>query len=124
MLVPSADASARSSVADRIRALIVDDHPMFRQAFREVLARQPAAIVDVVLPETRGVAFVRHLRASQPSDALRAVLRGGRSVPAAACEQLHLSTRTVETHRLRIMRKVGARSLTDMFQLALRHGLV
>lgn len=211
-------------VVRRARTLIVDDHPMFREAFREVLARHPdfevvadvgsvaeaiawaanhtidAAIVDIVLPEGRGVSFVRHLRAAQPNckvlavsgieeptqmaemlragasgfalksqppseilDALRAVLGGGRSVPAGARDQidklldnpdawplerltprereifdllvggyankdiatkLFIATRTVETHRQRIMHKLAARSLTDLFQLALRHGLI
>jgi len=197
---------------------------MFRQALREVLARQAdlevvadvgsvaeaiqyvavfaidVAIVDVVLPETRGVALVRHLRATQPAckvlalsgveeptqmaemlragasgfalksqpvgeilEALRSVIGGSRVVPAASREQidslldspdawplerltrrereifdllvagyankdiattLSISTRTVETHRLRLMSKLDARSLTDLFQLALRHGLI
>ena len=197
---------------------------MFRQALREVLARQAdlevvadvgsvaeaiqyvavfaidVAIVDVVLPETRGVALVRHLRATQPAckvlalsgveeptqmaemlragasgfalksqpvgeilEALRSVIGGSRDVPAASREQidslldspdawplerltrrereifdllvagyankdiattLSISTRTVETHRLRLMSKLAARSLTDLFQLAFRHGLI
>jgi two-component system uhpT operon response regulator UhpA len=37
---------------------------------------------------------------------------------------LIISKRTVETHRLRIMTKLAAHSLGDLFQLALRHGLV
>ena len=206
------------------RTLIVDDHPLFRQAFREVLARQPelevvadvgsvaeaityiadhpidAAIVDIVLPDGRGVTFVRRLRIEQPNckvlavsgieeptqmaemlragasgfalksqpageivEALRSVLGGGRSVPAAVRGQidellahpdawplerltkrereifdlivagyankniatkLFISTRTAETHRQRIMHKLAARSLTDLVQLALRHGLI
>ena len=213
-----------SSASRPARTLIVDDHPMFRQALREVLARQAdlevvadvgsvaeaiqyvavfaidVAIVDVVLPETRGVALVRHLRATQPAckvlalsgveeptqmaemlragasgfalksqpvgeilEALRSVIGGSRVVPAASREQidslldspdawplerltrrereifdllvagyankdiattLSISTRTVETHRLRLMSKLDARSLTDLFQLALRHGLI
>ena len=38
--------------------------------------------------------------------------------------KLFIATRTVETHRQRIMHKLAARSLTDLFQLALRHGLI
>lgn len=87
---PTASCTA-SPASGPTRTLIVDDHPMFRQAFREVLARQPglevvadvgsvaeaieyvadhmidAAVVDIVLPEGRGVIFARHLRATQPS---------------------------------------------------------
>ena len=206
------------------RMLVVDDHPMFRQALRAVLERQAelevvadvgsvaeaigyvadhaidAAIVDVVLPEARGATFVHHLRATQPRckvlalsgveeptqmaemlragahgfalksqpigeilDALRSGLGGSRAVPAASREQLDtllnspdawplerltrrereifdllvagdsnndigtklfISTRTVETHRRRIMTKLAAHSLHDLFQLALRHGLI
>lgn len=206
------------------RMIVVDDHPMFRQALRGVLARQPglevvadvgsaseaigfvayhaidAAIVDVVLPDVHGASFVRHLRAVQPAckvlalsgveeptqmaemlragaqgfalksqpvpeilEALRSVLGGSRHVPAASREQidrilenpdawplerltrrereifdrlvagdankeigakLFISTRTVETHRRRIMTKLAAHSLHDLFELALRHGLI
>jgi len=207
-----------------VRTLIVDDHPMFRQALREVLARQPGlavvaevgsvaeaiayvanhiidvAIIDIVLPDVRGVTFVRHLRAAQPAckvlavsgvdepvqmaemlragatgfvhksqsgaeivEALRAVIGGERRVPEAARAQieqllenqsawplerltrrereifdllvggnsnkdiatrLSISTRTVETHRQRLTNKLGARGVNDLFQLALRHGLI
>jgi DNA-binding NarL/FixJ family response regulator len=39
-------------------------------------------------------------------------------------ERLCISVRTVETHRLRVMNKLAAHSLGDLFQLAIRHGLV
>ncbi len=216
--------STTSPAVRPVRTLIVDDHPLFRQALREVLARQSglevvadvgsvaeaieyvadhaidAAIVDVVLPRARGATFVRHLRAAQPAckvlalsgveeptqiaemlregahgfvlksepvgdilEALRSALGGSRRVPAASQEQidsmlrspdgwplerltrrereifdllvagyankgvaakLFISIRTAETHRHRIMHKLAARSQNDLFQLALRHGLV
>ena len=215
---------APSLPAGRVRTLIVDDHPLFRQALREILSRQPtldvvadvgsvaeaiawtadhdidAAIVDVVLPGARGVSFVRHVRAAQPRclvlvvsgieepaqiaevmkagasgfalktqpvseivEAFRCVLAGGRSVPAIVRERVEaladdpsgwpldrltrrerevldlvvmgfsneniaarllISRRTVETHRLRVMSKLGAHSLVDLMQIARRHGLV
>ena len=37
----STGSSTTSLAVEPARTLIVDDHPMFRQAFREVLARQP-----------------------------------------------------------------------------------
>jgi len=207
-----------------VRTLIVDDHPMFRLALREVVSRQPGlvvvaetgsvaeaiayvanhiidvAIVDILLPDARGVTFVRHLRAVQPAckvlavsgideplqmaemlragasgvahksqpgaeivAALRAVIAGERSVPGSMRDQieqllgngnvwpldrltprereifdllvagyankdiatkLFISPRTVETHRQRITSKLAARSVNDLFQLALRHGLI
>lgn len=218
------DTASMPPIVERARTLIVDDHPMFRLAFREVLARQPEfeviaeagsvaeatalladhvfdiAIVDLALPDGRGDAFVERvldaqpdckvlalsgtdeptqmaamLRAgasgfvqkSQPVDeiiaALRVVLGGGRTVPTAArdeidklllspdawplerltrrerevfdlivdgytnkgiAEKLFISVRTTETHRQRVMNKLAARSLGDLLQLAVRHGLV
>ena len=217
-------ATSSRSMVDRIRTLVVDDHPMFRIALREVLARQPdfevvaeagsvaeaiaclaaheldLAIVDLAMPGERGSVFVDHVLNAQPDckvlglsgideptqiaemlragasgfalksqpvseivEALRCVLGGGRSVPAASREQvdtlldnptawplerltprerevfdllvggytndgiaakLFISMRTVETHRLRVMNKLAARSLGDLLQLAMRHGLV
>jgi DNA-binding NarL/FixJ family response regulator len=220
----STETSTTSTTsAQRLRTLIVDDHPMFRMAIRETLARLSelevvaeagsvaeaiaclahhtfdVAIVDLVLPDARGFAFVEHVLDAQPEckvlalsgvdeptqmaemlragasgyalksqpvgeiiEALRCVLAGARSVPAASRDQidkllesrdawplerltprereifellvaghanrdiamkLFISARTVETHRQRIMNKLAARSLTDMFQIAMRHGL-
>lgn len=221
---PLQDNSPRPAPIERARVLIVDDHPLFRDAIREFLARDPAleivaeagsvaeaieclaratfdiAIVDLVLPDGRGFSFVDHLSSAQPDckvlalsgieepiqltamlrsgatgcalksqpvteiiEALRCVLRGERTVPAASRDQieallgnpdawplerltrrereifdllvtgyankdiaakLFISTRTVETHRLRITNKLAARSLTDLFQIARRHGLL
>ncbi len=220
----SKNTATMPSIVERVRTLIVDDHPMFRLAFREVLARQPefeviaeagsvaeaieclshhvfdVAIVDLALPDGRGDVFVERVLDAQPDckvlalsgideptqmaamlragasgfvqksqpvdeivDALRVVVGGGRTVPAAARDEidklldspdawplerltrrerevfdllvggytndgiaakLFISRRTVETHRQRIMNKVAARSLGDLLQLAVRHGLV
>jgi len=197
---------------------------MFRIAVREVLARRlelgvvaeagsvaeaiacltqqtfDVAIVDLVLPDARGLAFVEHLLDAQPDckvlvlsaideptqmaellrsgalgfalksqpvgeivDAVRCVLAGGRSVPEVSRDQvdqllaskdgwplerltprerqifdllvagdsskdmaakLFISTRTVETHRQRVMNKLAAHSLSALFRVAQRHGLV
>jgi len=39
-------------------------------------------------------------------------------------QQLHISPRTVETHRARILRKLGARSAVDLVRLAAKCGLL
>jgi DNA-binding NarL/FixJ family response regulator len=225
MVAPqSADISTIPSVVGPARTLIVDDHPLFRSALGEVLARYldfevvgeagsvaealawlaqhtvDVAIIDVVLPEARAVTLVDYLRTAQPGcrvlalsgvdeptqiaemlragasgfalktqpvseivGALRCVLGGGCTVPAAARQQvdallnspdawplerltprerevfdlliagatndditvkLSISKRTVETHRLRVMTKLAAGSLGDLFKIAVRHGLV
>jgi DNA-binding NarL/FixJ family response regulator len=217
-------ADSSTLVVENLRALIVDDHPLFRSAIGELLAREPGfqvvaevgtvseaiacldrepfdvAVVDVVLPDGRGSAVVRHAVAVQPGckvfalsgideptrmaemmragasgfalksqpsrqivDALREVAGGRRSVPGIVREEidtllstpdawalerltprerqvfdliiggynnngiatkLAISIRTVETHRLRIMTKLAAHSVGDLFRLAVRHGLV
>lgn len=42
----------------------------------------------------------------------------------AIAEKLGLGVRTVETHRERIMRKLGARSAVDLTKFAIAHGLI
>jgi DNA-binding NarL/FixJ family response regulator len=215
---------ASSVVIERIRTLILDDHPMFRAALEMTLERQPefevvasvgtvaeaiaclsrqmfdVAIVDLVLPDGRGSVFVDTVLNAQPDckvlalsgveepiqvaamlrsgasgfalksqpvaeiiEALRAVIGGRRIIPAdmhaqidrllgsphawrierltprerevfellvaghtnqSIAAKLSLSRRTVETHRFRVMSKLAARSLGDLLQLAVRHGLV
>jgi DNA-binding NarL/FixJ family response regulator len=39
-------------------------------------------------------------------------------------ERLHISVKTVETHRTRVLRKLGAHSLADLIRYAIRHGLI
>src|SRR5580765_489044 len=86
----SATCGPTSSLIERVRTLIVDDHPRFRLALREMLARQPefevvavassvaeaiaclahhtfdVAIVDLVLPDGHGVAVIDHVVNVQP----------------------------------------------------------
>jgi DNA-binding NarL/FixJ family response regulator len=38
-------------------------------------------------------------------------------------EQLHLSAKTVSTHKLRLMQKLGVDNLSDLVRYALKHGL-
>jgi DNA-binding NarL/FixJ family response regulator len=136
-------------VVDRLRVVIVDDHPLFRIALREVLSRYPefevlaeagsvaeaiacfarhpfdVAIVDLVLPDGRGSELVDHVLDVQPDckvlalsgveeptqmaeilragasgfalksqppseivDALRCIVGGSRSIPAASQGQI------------------------------------
>ena len=50
------------------------------------------------------------------------LLAEGHSSPQIA-EQLHISTRTVETHRRTIMKKLGVRSVAELTKYAVREGL-
>jgi two-component system, NarL family, response regulator NreC len=50
------------------------------------------------------------------------IVRG--SSNAAIAEQLFISIKTVETHRTRIMKKLGVHSVGELIRLAARHGLL
>jgi DNA-binding NarL/FixJ family response regulator len=217
-------ATTTSSAVQRQRTLIVDDHPLFRHALREVLNRQPEleiigeagslaeadewlarqnfdlAIVDLVMPDVRGHTLIDHVLSAQPEcrvlalsaveepvriaellragasgyvlksqsiseilAAVQAVILGQRSVPAVARDQvdallstaqawtidrltrrerevfeliaaglsnddiatrLSIAKRTVETHRQRVMAKLGTHTLGQLLQHAARHGIV
>jgi DNA-binding NarL/FixJ family response regulator len=43
---------------------------------------------------------------------------------SAIASQLHISPRTVEMHRARMMQKLGLRNQTELIRFALRHGLL
>lgn len=55
-------------------------------------------------------------------DVARMVVRGFSSV--AIGDQLHLSPRTVDTYRSRLMSKLGVNDLTGLVRLGVRHGWV
>ncbi|EEX93949.1 two component LuxR family transcriptional regulator [Vibrio orientalis CIP 102891 = ATCC 33934] len=56
------------------------------------------------------------------SDVLKAIANGAGNKEIA--DSLHISVRTVETHRLRIKKKLGATSTAALVKLALQKGLV
>ncbi|HWE27699.1 MAG TPA: response regulator transcription factor [Polyangia bacterium] len=92
------------------------------------------------------VAGQRYLAPQIPAEALTAVSRGGNgkgllaqlssrereifdlivrgSSNASVAQQLFISVKTVETHRTRIMRKLGVHSVGELIRLAARHGLL
>jgi two-component system, NarL family, invasion response regulator UvrY len=55
-------------------------------------------------------------------EVLALVVQGHTS--AAIAEQLHLSPKSVETYRSRLMQKLGANNLVSLVRIALRRGLV
>jgi DNA-binding NarL/FixJ family response regulator len=52
----------------------------------------------------------------------RALVQGRSLVDIA--EELHLSAKTVSTHKFRLMRKLGLSSMTELVRYAIRHGIV
>jgi len=89
-----------------------------------------------VIAAIRAVARRQHYLApglSRPRNGLESLTRREREVfdltvagrsTAAMASQLTISKRTIETHRSRILRKLGAHSATDLVRLAARLGLL
>ena len=63
-----------------------------------------------------------HELSSREVEILRLIALGHTSAEIAS--KLRLSRRTVETHRARILRKLGCRTRADLVQFALRRGLI
>jgi DNA-binding NarL/FixJ family response regulator len=55
-------------------------------------------------------------------EVLRFVVAGHTSTEIA--KQLALSPKTIDTYRVRLMRKLGVNSVTDLIKFAVVHGLV
>ena len=147
-------------------AVTLVDHVRTAQPGCKVLALsavdEPTQMAEMLRAGASGFAL-KTQPVSEIVDALRSVLGGRRSVPAAMRQQidsllsspdawplerltprerevfdllvsgytnddiaakLSISKRTVETHRLHVMTKLAADSLGDLFNLAVRHGLV
>ena len=202
----------------RIRTLLVDDHPLYRLGLRMVLSREAdievvgetgdaadavqlaerlmvdIVLVDLCLPVTDGIALTARLHQANPDchivalsaiqeplqigqvieagadgyvfktqdsseivDAIRQVLGGVRYLPSTIsanaleptnigllsnrerevlellidgrsnddiASSLFVARRTVETHRQRIMKKLGAHTIADLVHVAARLGVV
>lgn len=125
--------------------LTMDESPLFaRQAFDAgavgfvLKDRADSELVEAVHRAARGEEYVSPrvaagldtLRRAADGDelspreveVLRLIALGHTSVEIAA--KLRLSRRTVETHRARILRKLGLRTRADLVQFALRRRLI
>ncbi len=99
-------------------------------AVRAVAAGQ--RYLSPALSERALEAYVERARAAPPAphetlssrerEILKLVAEGGTSGEIA--ERLHLSPRTVETHRASLMRKLGLRGQTDLIRYAIRQGIL
>jgi DNA-binding NarL/FixJ family response regulator len=63
-----------------------------------------------------------HLTLSDREHQIFLLLVQGRGVNDIG-EQLHLSAKTISTHKLRLMQKLGIDNLSDLVRYALKHGL-
>jgi two-component system NarL family response regulator len=85
----------------------------------------PPEIAETVVENYR-----QHLPAAQPPPPLGArerevlqLLAEGHSSPQIG-RKLHISVRTVETHRRNIARKLGLHSVAELTKFAIREGIV
>jgi two-component system response regulator NreC len=136
----------RSQVSrTEVVVLTMDESPLFAQQAFDAGAvgfvlkdRADSELVDAVHRAARGEEYVSPrvaagldmLRRAVDGDelspreveVLRLIALGHTSVEIAA--KLRLSRRTVETHRARILRKLGLRTRADLVQFALRRRLI
>src|SRR6478672_12183571 len=96
-------------------------------AIRKVAAGRPYISLEVAeqLAMDAMPSVVEDLPHKQLSDRefeVFSLLVGGKSITEIA-ESLHLSVKTVSTHKTRILHKMGVPSLADLVQYAVVHGL-
>ena len=76
-------------------------------------------VADKVLAEDTGPAIA--ILTAREREILRLIVNGKSNAEAAA--MLHLSPRSVETYRARLMEKLGIGDLPSLVKLAIRHGI-
>jgi two-component system response regulator NreC len=93
--------------------------PAVRAAARgeEYVSPHVAASLDAVRRAVEGDGL-----SPRETEVLRLIALGNTSAEVAA--KLHLSRRTVETHRSRVFRKLGLRTRAELVQFALRRHLI
>lgn len=82
----------------------------------------PATLPRQLTPEPGGKAALFDLLSPRELDVFR-LLADGLSVKEAAA-RLHISPKTVETHKYNLMEKLEVGAITDLTKLAIRHGLL
>jgi DNA-binding NarL/FixJ family response regulator len=94
--------------------------------------RQVAANGRYLSPSVTDAVITDYLHEKKPPDALHQLSSRERHVlqmlvegksAAAVARKLHLSPRTIETYKARLMRKLGLSDLPALVKFAVRHGL-
>ncbi|CAG0949217.1 Response regulator UvrY [Burkholderiales bacterium] len=80
------------------------------------------SLVDAIVFDAQGLENAPHERLSDREQQVLRMLAGGRSVNDIAIG-LHLSAKTISTHKKRIMRKLGVTTNADLFRYAIEHRL-
>jgi DNA-binding NarL/FixJ family response regulator len=95
-------------------------------------------LLDLSMPGRSGVDLIRQVRSEAPKLAIliltmheeeqyavRAIRAGAQGyLTKESANNLHLSVKTVSTHKTRIMQKMGMTSLSEMVQYAVAHRLL
>jgi two-component system response regulator NreC len=80
------------------------------------------AVDDYAARAKEGTEAAHEALSAREREVLQLVAEGHSS--SAIGERLHLSPRTVETHRANILRKLGLKTRTDLLRYAFRHGIL
>src|SRR2546422_920991 len=100
-----------------MKIILIDDQQLFRDGFRELLSHEAdLSIVSEGNDAADGVAAAR----SKDPDLVVYDLTVKGVVTAELGRVLCISPRTVETHRARILQKLGAHSIVDLVRVAAR----
>jgi two-component system response regulator NreC len=114
-VIPATEHDAAS--ASTIRVVIADDHAVVRRGLRQVFdSEEGIEVAAEPLPGPPDGLSEREV------EVLRTIALGYTNAEIA--EQLHLSVRTVETHRAHIQQKLRIASRSELVRYALEHKLV
>ncbi|MCB2186635.1 MAG: response regulator transcription factor [Deltaproteobacteria bacterium] len=86
----------------------------------------PPAVADIVVddlhvPAGESASSLTEMLTSREREILQLIAEARKSKEIA--DELHISVKTVYTHRRNIMEKLGARNLADLTRIAIREGL-
>jgi two-component system response regulator NreC len=98
---------------------LVDAVRLVASGQRYLAPQIPPEVLEVKGVRSDGVLA---LLSSREREIFDLIVRG--SSNAAIAQQLFISIKTVETHRARILKKLGVHSVGELIRLAVRHGLL
>jgi DNA-binding CsgD family transcriptional regulator/PAS domain-containing protein len=89
---------------------------------RDAILHMPLAAATAFLPPQSQQGKAKETLSARELEVLQLVVDGKRS--GAIARELGISVRTAETHRARVMMKMGAHSAASLVRLAMKRGLV
>jgi len=136
----------------KIRILIADDHSIVRDGLKRILAATPdlqvageaasgeaalalvkahdydIAMLDMSMPGLSGIDLIKRLKLEKPKLRILVLSMHGEKLveglgPTEIGERLHLSVKTVSTHKTHIFDKLNVESTAELVRYALEHRL-